>query len=74
MPKTSFRKNSDSPKYHPDLVITDLRMDEMGGMQLCKLIQQGYPTLPIIIIRRMAQSRRRLRRQVKACLALLPNR
>lgn len=35
---------------HPELVITDLRMDNMDGMQLCKLIQRDYPTLPVIII------------------------
>ena len=38
------------PQYQPQVVITDLRMDEMDGMQLCKLIQQSHPTLPIIII------------------------
>ena len=38
------------PQCQPDLIITDLRMDEMDGMQLCKQIQQGYPTLPVIII------------------------
>ncbi|NYT47407.1 MAG: response regulator [Candidatus Methanofishera endochildressiae] len=38
------------PQCHPELIITDLRMDEMDGMQLCKVIQQDYPTLPVIII------------------------
>jgi DNA-binding NtrC family response regulator len=32
------------------VTLTDLRMDEMDGMQLCKVIQQDYPTLPVIII------------------------
>lgn len=38
------------PQYQPQVVITDLRMDEMDGMQLSKLIQQNHPTLPVIII------------------------
>ncbi len=38
------------PQCKPQLVITDLRMDDMDGMQLCRLIQQAYPTLPVIII------------------------
>lgn len=38
------------PQYQPRLIITDLRMAEMDGMQLCRLIQQDYPTLPVIII------------------------
>ncbi len=38
------------PQYNPHLIITDLRMDEMDGLQLCKLIQQNHASLPIIII------------------------
>lgn len=38
------------PLFQPHVVITDLRMDEMDGLQLCHLIQHDYPTLPVIII------------------------
>lgn len=38
------------PLCRPQLVITDLRMDNMDGMQLCRIIQNDYPTLPVIII------------------------
>lgn len=38
------------PQFRPELVITDLRMDEMDGMQLCQRIQQEFPSLPVIII------------------------
>ncbi|NOQ16094.1 MAG: response regulator, partial [Methyloprofundus sp.] len=37
-------------QFLPHLVITDLRMDEMDGMQFSRLIQRDHPTLPIIII------------------------
>ena len=38
------------PQCQPQLIITDLRMDKMDGMQLCKQVQSDYPALPIIII------------------------
>ena len=38
------------PQCQPQLIITDLRMDNMDGMQLCKQVQNDYPALPIIII------------------------
>ncbi|MCF0002282.1 two-component system response regulator GlrR [Klebsiella pneumoniae] len=33
-----------------DLVISDLRMDEMDGLQLFSEIQKGHPGMPVIII------------------------
>ncbi|MCW8929863.1 MAG: sigma 54-interacting transcriptional regulator [Gammaproteobacteria bacterium] len=36
--------------FQPHLVVTDLRMGEMDGMQLCDKIQEKYQTLPIIIL------------------------
>ena len=38
------------PVFNPQLVITDLRMDEMNGMALYEQIQQTSPTLPVIIM------------------------
>ena len=34
----------------PDLVITDLQMDGMGGMELFNSIHDDHPTLPVIIL------------------------
>jgi signal transduction histidine kinase len=34
----------------PDLVITDLRMPEMGGLELLKKLKEDLPQLPVIII------------------------
>ncbi len=33
-----------------DLVITDLRMPEMGGAELLKKIASAYPTVPVVIL------------------------
>jgi DNA-binding NtrC family response regulator len=33
-----------------DLVITDLRMPEMGGAELLKKITSAYPTIPVVIL------------------------
>ncbi len=38
------------PLFQPHLVVTDLRMGKMNGMQLCEKIQEKYQTLPIIIL------------------------
>ena len=36
--------------FHPHLVITDLRMEEMDGLALFNAIQDKYPSLPVIIL------------------------
>lgn len=38
------------PLFQPQLVITDLRMDEMDGMGLFEKIHQQFPMLPVMIM------------------------
>ena len=36
--------------FNPQLVISDLRMDEMDGMALFEKVRQQYPNIPVIIM------------------------
>ncbi|MCI0653065.1 MAG: sigma 54-interacting transcriptional regulator, partial [Methylococcaceae bacterium] len=38
------------PLFHPNIVITDLRMDELDGLALFNSIHKHHPTLPVIIM------------------------
>lgn len=38
------------PALKPDLVITDLKMDGMNGLELFKQLNNQYPNLPVIIL------------------------
>lgn len=38
------------PSFLPHLVITDLRMEEMDGLELFRHIKEFYPTTPVIIL------------------------
>ena len=35
---------------HPNLVITDLKMDEMDGMELFQRIHHQWPSIPVIFL------------------------
>lgn len=37
-------------KYHPDVVITDLSMPEMSGLEAIRLIRQHYPVTGIVVL------------------------
>lgn len=37
-------------QYHPDLMITDLKMDGMDGMELFERVQSRDPGLPVLIL------------------------
>ncbi|OVE78208.1 hypothetical protein BVX99_00430 [bacterium F16] len=35
---------------HPDLVISDLMMPKVGGMEILRDVKEAYPTMPVIIL------------------------
>lgn len=37
-------------KYQPDMVLTDLHMDGMNGLQLVEAIKNEYPYIPVILM------------------------
>lgn len=38
------------PQFRPQVVISDLRMDDIDGMELFQLMQEDYSSVPVIII------------------------
>lgn len=38
------------PVFLPDVIFTDIRMDEMTGLDLCEYVHQNYPSIMLIII------------------------
>lgn len=39
-----------TPRFHPDVVVTDLRMAQTDGIGLLKELQRRYPALPVILM------------------------
>ncbi len=37
-------------EHHVDLVITDLRMPKLGGMDLLRVVQREAPAIPVVIL------------------------
>jgi two-component system, NtrC family, response regulator GlrR len=38
------------PRYQPDMMITDLKMDGMDGMELFEKVNRRYPDMPVLIL------------------------
>ncbi len=38
------------PRFHLDLVITDLRMPRLSGFELLEIMRERYPRLPVIAV------------------------
>ena len=36
--------------HHPDLVITDIKMPKLDGVQACKLLHESYPSVKVIAL------------------------
>lgn len=43
-------ENTSNTSQYPDLVITDLRMPDIDGLQLLQVLHDSHPKLPVIVI------------------------
>ena len=46
----TFLDQQESKEKFPDIVITDVRMPEMGGVEFATILRKKYPSLPILVI------------------------
>ena len=45
-----FLKESKGQSHYPDLVITDVKMDEMDGEKFVRVLEEKYPDLEVLVI------------------------
>ena len=48
--ESAERALSSLPAFQPEVIVTDMRMPGMDGMQLFREVHKRYPTLPIIVL------------------------
>ena len=39
----------ESPAQHPDIIVMDIRMPEMNGIDTLRIIKEKYPQIPVIL-------------------------
>ena len=42
-------------EFKPDVVLTDVRMPEASGLDLCRRLKQGAPELPVVLVSAMGE-------------------
>ncbi len=58
-------------EYHPDVILMDLRMPEMNGIDATKAIRKTHPELPIVAVTAFALDNEAQQCQEAGCSAFL---